>query len=71
MDPEKPSLESNEVLNTIARRRSVRRFDGRDVEEDLIRLLLVAANSAPSAHNQQSWRFIIVRGERKTKGKTS
>ncbi len=55
------------MLAAIARRRSVRRFEDRDVDDGLIRLLLEAANSAPSAHNQQSWRFIIVRGESKAK----
>ncbi|OGD19556.1 MAG: nitroreductase [Candidatus Aminicenantes bacterium RBG_16_63_16] len=67
MKSESASAPGGEVLDAIARRRSVRRFDDRHVDEDLIRLLLEAANSAPSAHNQQSWRFIIVRGERKAK----
>jgi nitroreductase len=67
MAREKPSPSGGEVLSAIARRRSVRRFDDRDVDDDFIRLLLEAANSAPSAHNQQSWRFIIVRGQRKAR----
>jgi len=67
VNQERAFPERSEVLDAIARRRSVRRFDDRPVDEDLIRLLLEAANSAPSAHNQQSWRFIIVRGERKAK----
>jgi len=28
--------------------------------------ILHAANQAPSAHNQQSWKFIIIKGEKKT-----
>jgi nitroreductase len=67
MPQEKPLPARNETLATIARRHSVRRFDGREVDEGLIRALLEAANSAPSAHNQQSWRFIIIRGERKAR----
>ncbi len=67
MDVEKPSPGATEVLATIDRRRSVRRFEERDVDDALIQRLLEAANSAPSAHNQQSWRFIIVRGERKAR----
>ncbi len=65
MEREKPEIASNEVLAAIGRRRSVRRFEDRDVDDELLRRLLEAANSAPSAHNQQSWRFMIVRGERK------
>jgi nitroreductase len=65
MPQPKPSRPENETLASIARRRSVRRFDERQVDDGLLRVLLEAANSAPSAHNQQSWRFVIVRGERK------
>lgn len=55
----------NETLRTIARRRSVRVFDGRPVPPALLQVLVEAANQAPSAHNSQSWRFIIVGPERK------
>jgi nitroreductase len=54
-----------ETIETIARRRSVRVFDGRPVDPALVRVLLEAANQAPSAHNSQSWRFIVVGPERK------
>ncbi len=33
-------------------------------EEDIL-TLIDAANKAPSAHNQQSWHFIIIKGEKK------
>ena len=55
----------NETLDTIHRRRSVRQFADRPVDDGLIRTVLDAANQAPSAHNQQSWRFIIIRGGKK------
>ncbi len=51
---------ANEVLAAIARRRSVRVFDGRPVEPELVDALLAAANHAPSAHNSQSWRFVVL-----------
>jgi len=54
-----------EALKTIKDRRSVRTFTKDDVTEAEINALLHAANAAPSAHNQQSWRFIILRGEKK------
>ena len=60
-------LEKNEVLKAIRKRRSVRMFLDREVPEEEITTLLQAANLAPSAHNQQSWRFIVVTGERKKK----
>lgn len=36
------------------------------VKEDDLKAILLAANQAPSAHNQQSWRFIVLRGEKKS-----
>lgn len=55
----------NETLATIARRRSVRVFDGRPVAPALVERLIEAANQAPSAHNSQSWRFIVLGPESK------
>ncbi|MCX6555588.1 MAG: nitroreductase family protein [Candidatus Aminicenantes bacterium] len=50
----------------IQSRRSVRNFiPEKDVAERDITTILHAANQAPSAHNQQSWRFIVLRGSKK------
>jgi nitroreductase len=58
-------IPSNDTLRTIRRRRSIRTFTKQPVPDEVITLLLQAANDAPSAHNQQSWRFIVVRGGKK------
>ncbi len=50
-----------DALETIMTRRSIRRYDGQPVPEETIDALLHAAMAAPSAGNQQSWRFIVVR----------
>ncbi|MCJ7482361.1 MAG: nitroreductase family protein [Thermodesulfovibrionales bacterium] len=55
----------NDTLKTIHKRHSVRRFTEQDVSDEQIRLLLQAANEAPSAHNQQSWKFIVIRNTKK------
>lgn len=55
----------NEALGAIKNRRSVRVFTDKPVSDDDLRTVLHAANLAPSAHNQQSWRFIVLRGARK------
>ena len=65
MQPDDILSMRNETLNTISHRHSVRLFTKDDVSEDEINILLNAANAAPSAHNQQAWRFIILRGEKK------
>lgn len=56
---------ANPTLATIYQRHSVRQFQDTPVDEALIRQVLDAANQAPSAHNQQSWQFIVIRGEKK------
>lgn len=55
----------NETLVSIMDRRSIRMFSDEAVAEDDLKTILHAANQAPSAHNQQSWRFIVLRGEKK------
>ncbi len=55
----------NEMLQTIYHRHSIRQFQDKPVEDALVKTILDAANQAPSAHNQQSWRFIVVRGQKK------
>jgi nitroreductase len=55
----------NETLLTINKRHSIRTFAEQDVSDEQIRILLQAANEAPSAHNQQPWRFIVVRNQKK------
>lgn len=55
----------NQTLQTIAERHSIRVFTSEPVSDDDIITVLKAANKAPSAHNQQSWRFIVIRGEKK------
>ncbi len=59
------TLSRNETLRTIRDRHSVRTFTREDVTDEEIRVLLHAANAAPSAHNQQSWRFVILRNGKK------
>ena len=55
----------NDTLLTIRKRRSIRMFTKNDLSDEQIAALLQAANEAPSAHNQQSWRFIVLRKQKK------
>ena len=48
-------------LHTFLRtRRSVRRFKSDRVPDSVIQTILATATYAPSAHNRQPWRFVIV-----------
>lgn len=61
-----PTLESiHATLDSIHARRSVRVFTDQPVSDADLFTILDAANMAPSAHNQQSWRFLILRNEKK------
>lgn len=55
----------NETLASIYRRHSIRNFTEKPVAAEDLKTVLHAANQAPSAHNQQSWRFIIIEDEKK------
>ena len=59
------SIPPNETLQTIKNRRSIRLFSKQDVSDCHINAVLRAANEAPSAHNLQSWRFIVLRDKKK------
>jgi nitroreductase len=50
----------NEVLETIARRRSVRKFLGEQIKAAELDAILAAALQAPSAHNDQSSYFTVL-----------
>jgi len=65
MLPDDPQFNRHETLRTIQDRHSVRTFLKDDVSDAEIQVLLQAANAAPSAHNQQAWRFIVLRGDKK------
>jgi coenzyme F420-0:L-glutamate ligase/coenzyme F420-1:gamma-L-glutamate ligase len=48
------------LLDIIHTRRSIRRYLDRPVPPALIDQLLEAATWAPSAHNRQPWRFVVI-----------
>jgi nitroreductase len=50
-------------LDLVRQRSSVRGYLTNPVEEEKIRYILQAANSAPSACNNQPWVFIIIRDQ--------
>ena len=53
-----------EALEAILSRRSIRKYTGKTVPENVVRELLEAAMSAPSAGNQQPWQFIVINDRR-------
>ncbi len=52
-----------EILKEILNRRSIRKFQDKQVEDDVIKKILHAAMQAPSANNEQPWEFIVVKNK--------
>jgi len=48
------------MLNLIKTRRSIRQYTDKPILHETILRLLDAANWAPSAHNAQPWRFVVL-----------
>lgn len=47
-------------MNSIFKRKSIRKFKNQEIEDEKILNLLKAGMQAPSAHNSQPWEFIVV-----------
>ena len=48
-------------MNEIFHRTSIRKYQNKSVEDDKIEKILQAAMAAPSAGNQQSWEFYVIK----------
>lgn len=49
-----------DALETIFRRRSIRNYQDKEVDNETIMTLLKAATAAPTAANCQPWEFIVI-----------
>jgi coenzyme F420-0:L-glutamate ligase/coenzyme F420-1:gamma-L-glutamate ligase len=53
-------MAESSVLEAIHQRRSIRRYEDRAVERDLIERIIEAGTWSPSGHNRQPWRFVVL-----------
>jgi nitroreductase len=56
-----------DLTEAIKKRRSIRKYLPRKVENDKLDRVLEAGRLAPSAKNLQEWRFVVVRDEGRRK----
>ncbi|NCO96529.1 MAG: nitroreductase [Candidatus Aenigmarchaeota archaeon CG_4_10_14_0_8_um_filter_37_24] len=56
-----------ETFDCIESRKSVRKYDKKDVPNEMIAEIITAGTYAPSAGNTQEWEFIIVKDSEKKK----
>ena len=54
-----------DVYEAIRKRKSVRRYKDKEVEQEKLTRILEAARLAPSASNKQEWRFVVVQDKEK------
>jgi len=50
-------------ISEIVTRRSIRHFISKEVSDEDIKGIIEAGMWAPSEHNEQPWRFIVIRGD--------
>jgi F420 biosynthesis protein FbiB-like protein len=58
---ERLSIMASEFLKMLTSRRSIRTYLPKEVPQKIVFRILEAARWAPSAHNAQPWRFIVIR----------
>lgn len=56
-----------ELFEAIAKRRSIRKYLDKPVEDEKLKSVMEAARQAPSWANMQCWRFIVVKDAEKKK----
>ena len=52
------------VMEAIAERKSIRKFEDRPISQEAIEKILLAGTLAPSGKNKQPWKFYVVQGEK-------
>ncbi|MCW3977384.1 MAG: nitroreductase family protein [Candidatus Bathyarchaeota archaeon] len=52
------------LVEAILGRRSIRRFDQKEISKDILDRILEAGRQAPSAANRQPWHFIVLTDDR-------
>ena len=56
-----------ELTDVIKNRRSIRSFERKDIERNIVESILDCGRLAPSAKNRQPWYFIVISGNMKNK----
>lgn len=55
----------SEFYRMLQARRSIRKFQRREVEDSVLRRVLEAGIQAPSGKNRQNWRFFVLQGKKR------
>ena len=52
-------------MQSIYHRRSIRKFQNKNIPKDILEQILNAGRAAPSAKNRQPWKYIVFGGIQK------
>nr|WP_248484811.1 nitroreductase family protein [Tepidibacter aestuarii] len=50
-------------MQAILERRSIRKYEEKEVSDEIVKELLKAAMAAPSSNNMQPWEFLVIRNK--------
>ena len=56
-------MNMNSVFSNIYARRAVREYKPEDVPDEIVNELILAGIYAPSALNEQPWRFVVIKNK--------
>lgn len=51
-------------IDIVKKRRSIRKFDRKEVPKEVLEQVLYHGSLAPSGKNRQPWRFVVVKNEK-------
>lgn len=54
-----------ETFEAISQRKSIRKYQDKDIPQEILDKILTAATLSPSGKNKQPWKFYIVRGDKR------
>ncbi len=52
------------LIDVILSRRSIRKYERKDIPQEILNKILEAGRQAPSARNIQPWHFIVIKDEK-------
>ena len=55
------------VMDNIKMRRSIRKYTDKYIPDDVVKKIIEAGRYAPSSHNSQPWRFVVITNKKKRK----
>ncbi len=58
------SLRSKKFYEFVKKRRSIREFDKKTVDDEIIKNAILSAGSAPNGANLQPWHFVIIKDKK-------